>query len=333
MAEEATASWTADDWNTEGMRLMRLRDYPAAYEAFEKAVALCPDFLAARLNMEEVQYELDPSLQRPKLSSLRRAFRWTLKKLRPVSAGLFVIAILSFLLPWSSGQSRGAVNVVSGTDLLLGYVVTDTESVFSRDARWVVWEEHLQEVNPEPMAMVVLILAAVGAALSGLKGKWGCAVRGLAGWLSIILFGWILDSLFSYTPNVELGLTLAVMALGFAALLNALAFGRLQAVTAAVRKPWLPALLNIVPLLPGMGYLYVGRTARFAFAFVGFVLVSGAALVWIVAIAFSGCFGPCSWLERSYPIVMPILFLAFIAWDAWEIARKHNLEVAERTDG
>ena len=264
-------------------------------------------------------------MKRPWLTAL-------LNKVRPLSAGLFVIAILSFLLPWVFAEwyhlegpphyrAFNFTYVVNGTDLLLGRDVTDSLG-------------DLREVDPEPLAVAVLVLAAVGAALSLSKGKWSYAVRGLAGWLGVILLVWIFSNLSHATDvDVELGLWLAVSALAIVAFLNALAFGRLHPAE-SVTEPLLAALLNIVPLAPGVGYLYVGRPARFASAFVGFFLVSVAALGAIVAIAFSTCWSAgCSKWERSYPIVMPILYLAFIAWDAQRIARKHNEAVAERTEG
>ena len=66
MDEDAGASWAADDWNSEGKRLVGEKDYPVSREAFEKAAYLRRENLAARRRKEEAQYKHDPSVSRTK---------------------------------------------------------------------------------------------------------------------------------------------------------------------------------------------------------------------------------------------------------------------------
>ena len=79
---------------------------------------------------------------------------------RKSRAGLFVLAMLLFLLPWMAAESEGTKYVVSGADLVVGHDVTDSRG----DPR---------EVDPQPLAIAVLALAAAGVALSLSKGQKG----------------------------------------------------------------------------------------------------------------------------------------------------------------
>lgn len=56
------------------------------------------------------------------------------------------------------------------------------------------------------------------------------------------------------------------------------------------RIPWLAALLNIIPLPVGLGYLYLGRPGHFARAFLGTIAASVLGLVLTAILAFTALF-------------------------------------------
>jgi hypothetical protein len=233
---------------------------------------------------------------------------------RIISAGLFVLAMLFFLLPWASTRWPDTYEV-SGADLVLGRDVPYLDSRGGvMDLRYGV----MHQMPPEPLAIAVLALAVAGAALSLSKGKRGCALRGLAGWLGVVLV--ILTG--SNYPDIESGFLLTVSALGLAAILNAVVFNRLQGV-GGVRKPWLAALLNLVPVVPGAGYLYLGRPRMFAFSLIGYTFIPLVAFgLWAFAVWGSegGCFQGCSYFFALFFSIPVILYLALVAWDAWHLA-------------
>ncbi len=80
-----------------------------------------------------------------------------------------------------------------------------------------------------------------------------------------------------------------------------------------MKKPWLAALLNMVPL--GFGYIYLERDGRFYVAFpIGVWTTMGLLVAPIVA------------------GVWALLFLlaVFTVQDAWRLARRHNAELRFR---
>ena len=101
-------SWTADEWNGEGLRLMRKRDYPAAYQAFEKAVALRPDLASARRGMEEARRLADP--QPPIAQYLSgEAKGWTRKAYRKRFFATAILLIALAVLSTAASPRRGTV--------------------------------------------------------------------------------------------------------------------------------------------------------------------------------------------------------------------------------
>ena len=80
-----------------------------------------------------------------------------------------------------------------------------------------------------------------------------------------------------------------------------------------MKKPWLTALLNVVPL--GFGYIYLERDGRFYVAFpVGICATLGLLVDPIVA------------------GVWALLILAAVATvqDAWRLAQRHNEELNQQ---
>ena len=102
------------------------------------------------------------------------------------------------------------------------------------------------------------------------------------------------------------------------AFLGVLAGGRLK-------KPWLAALLNLIPL--GLGYLYVGLPDRFAANLLGGLAVLLLILGTGVAAISCGITDCPNTTERNLLILLlgallllPLICL-FTAWDAWRLAK------------
>ena len=101
-----------------------------------------------------------------------------------------------------------------------------------------------------------------------------------------------------------------------------------------MKKPWLAALLNVVPLPLGFGYLYLGRLRRFIIGFLvgvlamlGFAAAAITAAIW--ALSCVDCEGAAIALAVAGGLFFLLLVL-FTAWDAWGLAAEHNEELSYR---
>ena len=90
-----------------------------------------------------------------------------------------------------------------------------------------------------------------------------------------------------------------------------------------MKKPWLAALLNLIPL--GFGYLYLRRFRRFGATLLvgtmaGFVLFLG------VPLTIYACYYECSEAVVLFILIMllslPGAVAAFTAWNAWRLASR-----------
>ena len=99
-------SWTADDWTREGTRLVRMGDFAAAYQAFEKAVSLRPDLVAAQRGMEESRRLADP---RPPLHEYlsAEAKAWTKKAYRKRFLATAILIVALSILSTAASPRRG----------------------------------------------------------------------------------------------------------------------------------------------------------------------------------------------------------------------------------
>ena len=103
---------------------------------------------------------------------------------------------------------------------------------------------------------------------------------------------------------------------------------RHQEDTRAMKKPWLAAVLNVIPF-PGFGagYAYLDRDGRMLGSFAGLwvALLLGVGLAVIIDVNFYGASDGLVFIV----LVSPLLVLAALtAWDAHRLARKHNEQVA-----
>ena len=89
-----------------------------------------------------------------------------------------------------------------------------------------------------------------------------------------------------------------------------------------MKKPWLAALLNVIPL--GFGYIYLGRWGRFFLTFIGFPIAFFLDAV-LVSVGFGGGGPPSGW-DQLLPLILlfllPALVAAFTARDAWRIGSR-----------
>ena len=101
-----------------------------------------------------------------------------------------------------------------------------------------------------------------------------------------------------------------------------------------MKKPWLAALLNVIPL--GPGYLYLGRGGRCIANFVGALILGALGLVMLLVF---GCgFGEECGAGQITAILaaawVPMLLLVlYSVWDGWRLARRHNEELSSQQGG
>ena len=96
---------------------------------------------------------------------------------RFVGAGLFVLVLASFLMPWVSVECTGMQVQATGMDIAAG--------------RDVEYAGTTGDVSVEPLVFLALVLAAVGAGLFFLRTGTGTIIRiatGLLGFIILIAF-------------------------------------------------------------------------------------------------------------------------------------------------
>ena len=100
-----------------------------------------------------------------------------------------------------------------------------------------------------------------------------------------------------------------------------------------MKKPWLAALLSVIPLPVGLGYLYLGQAGRFLLALFGGIAAAIVGVALYVGIASFLFYGLGCGISRScelyhllFTVVpLPIVVLAgFTARDAWRLAVANN---------
>ena len=107
-----------------------------------------------------------------------------------------------------------------------------------------------------------------------------------------------------------------------------------EAGRSVMKKPWLAAMLNVIPVPMGLGYVYLGRPHRFLVNFLSALVAAFLGLVALVLAALSCMFGGCDpsgaeSLAISLGIFGPIVVVAlFFAWDAYRTALEHNAIVS-----
>ena len=105
-----------------------------------------------------------------------------------------------------------------------------------------------------------------------------------------------------------------------------------------MKHPWLAALLNLIPLPIGIGYLYLGRPLKALVVYVSAWLASMVVLFAIVIFYFlSGSYeyhgnygGGWHWFLAAF--LTPIVFIGYAVLDAWSIANKLNGEKTKQPD-
>ena len=95
-----------------------------------------------------------------------------------------------------------------------------------------------------------------------------------------------------------------------------------------MNKPWLAALLNVIPL--GIGYIYLRRWKRFVATFVGGLIAAYAGLFLAVE-SIEDCIGlvssPCGGTFLGALVLflsLPGAVAGFTTRDAWRLAQKHS---------
>ena len=92
-----------------------------------------------------------------------------------------------------------------------------------------------------------------------------------------------------------------------------------------MKAPWLAALLNIVPIPGGLGYLYLGRPGRFRLAFFGAIAAAVVALGFL-ALSISDTVSHEPWGRDAIgglaALASWFVMVGITAWDSYRIASR-----------
>lgn len=118
------------------------------------------------------------------------------------SAAAYGTALICFLLPWMNFSCEGqhaasltGLELVTGTTLVgerpkESTTKVDSEHLQDRKARHLwrpSWTSLSTDVDPEPLAIAILLAAIVGIALSFLQNKKASFIRSVLGLLALVL--------------------------------------------------------------------------------------------------------------------------------------------------
>ena len=89
-----------------------------------------------------------------------------------------------------------------------------------------------------------------------------------------------------------------------------------------MKRPWLAVLLNCFPLVFGLGYIYLGRWARFLGVFVLGQMFLGSLLRFSLGNLLALFLGP----DAKNLIFVPFWF--WTMYDVWRLTKQHNTAFA-----
>ena len=100
-----------------------------------------------------------------------------------------------------------------------------------------------------------------------------------------------------------------------------------------MKVPWLAALVNVIPLPLGFGYLYLGRPVRFAQTFLGALLAAGLSFMALVGAFILWYIESGFYLFLLVLAPIPVLLLPVItARDAYRLAQAQSASIERATD-